>query len=63
MRLERTNQVTVTDKYRAARDQLMALRGQQERAIQEFRWPDSGTGSTGPWTGSTPSPPTTTGRP
>jgi acetyl-CoA synthetase len=28
--------------YRAARDQLLALRGQHERAAAEFRWPDLG---------------------
>jgi acetyl-CoA synthetase len=32
----------VTDAYRASRDQLLALRGQHERAVAEFRWPDLG---------------------
>jgi acetyl-CoA synthetase len=31
-----------TQAYRAARDQLIALRGQQERAAAQFRWPDVG---------------------
>src|ERR687890_799810 len=30
------------DAYRASRDQLLALRGQHERAVAEFRWPDLG---------------------
>jgi acetyl-CoA synthetase len=33
---------TVTDAYRAARDQLLMLRGEQQRAVEEFRWPDVG---------------------
>jgi acetyl-CoA synthetase len=32
----------VTEDYRASRDQLLALRGQYERAVTEFRWPDLG---------------------
>ena len=32
----------VTEAYRASRDQLLALRGQYERAVAEFRWPDLG---------------------
>ena len=31
-----------TDAYRASRDQLLALRGQHDRAVTEFRWPDVG---------------------
>ncbi len=31
-----------TDSYRAARDQLLALRGEHARAAAEFRWPDLG---------------------
>ncbi len=31
-----------TAAYRAARDQLLSLRGQHERAVAEFRWPDVG---------------------
>ncbi|WP_375401374.1 AMP-binding protein [uncultured Amnibacterium sp.] len=34
--------VTATDAYRAARDQLLALRTDAERAQAEFRWPDVG---------------------
>ncbi|MGY1624058.1 AMP-binding protein [Geodermatophilus sp. SYSU D00965] len=34
--------MTATDAYRAARDQLLDLRGQHERAVAEFRWPDLG---------------------
>ncbi|MGY1712186.1 AMP-binding protein [Geodermatophilus sp. SYSU D00758] len=34
---------TATDAYRAARDQLLALRGQHGRAVTGFRWPDLGT--------------------
>jgi acetyl-CoA synthetase len=34
--------MTVTDTYRGARDQLLGLRGQQARAVAEFRWPDLG---------------------
>ncbi|MGY1633626.1 AMP-binding protein [Geodermatophilus sp. SYSU D01186] len=34
--------MTATDAYRAARDQLLALRGQHDRAVAEFRWPDLG---------------------
>ena len=32
----------VTEAYRASRDQLLALRGQHERAVAEFRWPELG---------------------
>jgi acetyl-CoA synthetase len=32
----------VTRAYRASRDQLLSLRGQHERAVAEFRWPDLG---------------------
>src|SRR3954447_23710238 len=32
----------VTEAYRASRDQLLALRGQHERAVAEFAWPDLG---------------------
>jgi acetyl-CoA synthetase len=31
-----------TGAYRAARDQLLNLRGQHERAVAEFRWPEVG---------------------
>jgi len=31
-----------TDAYRAARDQLLDLRGDYDRAIRDFRWPDVG---------------------
>jgi acetyl-CoA synthetase len=34
--------MTVTDVYRAARDQLLSLRGEQARAVAEFRWPEVG---------------------
>ncbi len=34
--------MSATDTYRASRDQLLALRGQHERAVTEFRWPDLG---------------------
>ncbi|RFU22472.1 AMP-binding protein [Geodermatophilus marinus] len=33
---------TATDAYRAARDQLLALRGEHDRALTAFRWPDVG---------------------
>ncbi len=33
---------TATESYRAARDHLLALRGDQERAVAEFGWPDVG---------------------
>ncbi len=33
---------TTTDTFRAARDQLLALRGDHERAVAEFRFPDVG---------------------
>lgn len=33
---------SVTDRYRAARDELLALRGQHARAAETFRWPDLG---------------------
>ena len=32
----------VTEAYRASRDQLLSLRGQHERAVAEFGWPDLG---------------------
>jgi acetyl-CoA synthetase len=32
----------VTSTYRAARDSLLALRGQHEEAVASFRWPDLG---------------------
>ncbi len=31
-----------TEAYRAARDQLLSLRGDPERAVREFAWPDVG---------------------
>ena len=31
---------SATEAYRAARDQLLALRGQHQRAVAEFRWPE-----------------------
>jgi acetyl-CoA synthetase len=31
-----------TDAYRASRDQLLKLRGDYDRAVAEFRWPDLG---------------------
>ena len=31
--------MSVTDVFRASRDQLLALRGEHERAVAEFRWP------------------------
>ena len=34
---------SVTDAYRASRDQLLGLRGEHERAVREFRFPDLGT--------------------
>ncbi|NEK60313.1 AMP-binding protein [Geodermatophilus sabuli] len=34
--------MTVTEAYRAARDHLLALRGQHDRAVAEFNWPDLG---------------------
>jgi acetyl-CoA synthetase len=34
--------MSATDSYRAARDQLLAMRGQYERAATEFRWPELG---------------------
>jgi acetyl-CoA synthetase len=33
---------SATESYRAARDRLLALRGDHERALAEFRWPDVG---------------------
>ncbi len=51
---------SVTDLYRASRDQLLDLRGEHARAVAEFRFPEWGPGGTGPSTGSTPSPVTTT---
>ncbi|UOX92206.1 AMP-binding protein [Amycolatopsis sp. FBCC-B4732] len=32
----------VTEAYRAARDQLLLLRGEHERAVAEFEWPELG---------------------
>jgi acetyl-CoA synthetase len=32
----------VTEAYRGSRDQLLSLRGDHERAVAEFRWPDLG---------------------
>jgi acetyl-CoA synthetase len=37
-----TENNTATEAYRAARDQLLSLRGDHDRAIAEFRWPDLG---------------------
>jgi acetyl-CoA synthetase len=34
---------TATEAYRGARDQLLGLRGQYEKAAAQFRWPDVGT--------------------
>src|SRR3954451_12394450 len=34
--------VTATDAYRAARDQLLQLRSEHLRAVEEFRWPELG---------------------
>lgn len=34
--------MTVTETYRAARDQLLALRGEHQRAVAEFQYPDVG---------------------
>lgn len=34
--------MTVTDAFREARDQLLALRGDHPRAVAEFRWPELG---------------------
>src|SRR5438270_8563894 len=31
---------SATDVYRAARDQLLGLRGDHEKAVAEFRWPE-----------------------
>jgi acetyl-CoA synthetase len=33
---------TATEAYRAARDQILAFRGDQDRAVEEFRWPELG---------------------
>jgi acetyl-CoA synthetase len=33
---------TATQAFRAARDQLLGLRGDYDRAVAEFRWPDMG---------------------
>ena len=38
----RENELNATESYRASRDQLLALRGQHDRAVAEFRWPDVG---------------------
>ncbi|HET6624856.1 MAG TPA: AMP-binding protein [Nocardioidaceae bacterium] len=37
-----TDHQTATEAYRAARDQLLSLRGEHERAAREFGWPDLG---------------------
>jgi acetyl-CoA synthetase len=34
--------MNATEAYRASRDQLLSLRGQHERAVAEFRWPELG---------------------
>ena len=34
--------MNATESYRASRDQLLALRGQHDRAVAEFSWPDVG---------------------
>ncbi|NLJ54924.1 MAG: AMP-binding protein [Intrasporangiaceae bacterium] len=34
--------MNATDAYRAARDQLLGLRGDHRRACEDFRWPDVG---------------------
>jgi acetyl-CoA synthetase len=36
------SETTATAAYRAARDELLALRGDHERAMREFTWPDVG---------------------
>ena len=33
---------SVTERYRAARDELLALRGRHEEALEQFRWPNLG---------------------
>ena len=33
---------SATDAYRASRDQLLALSGEHERAVEQFTWPDVG---------------------
>jgi acetyl-CoA synthetase len=38
----RENELNATESYRASRDQLLALRGQHDRAVAEFSWPDVG---------------------
>jgi acetyl-CoA synthetase len=42
MTAPRTSVSPVTATYRAARDQLLGLRGEHERAVSEFGWPDLG---------------------
>lgn len=37
-----TTESPATAAYRAARDQLLALRGEHDRAVEEFRYPDVG---------------------
>lgn len=37
-----TDNGAATEAYRAARDQLLSLRGDHERAVREFKWPDVG---------------------
>ena len=51
---------SATDVYRAARDQLLALRGDHAKAVAEFAGRPSTGRSTGRSTGSTPSPSATT---
>ncbi len=34
--------MSATERYREARDQLVALRGDHQRAVDEFEWPDVG---------------------
>ena len=37
-----TSTTSATDAYRASRDQLLSLRGEHDRAVREFRFPDLG---------------------
>ena len=37
-----TDTFAATEAFRAARDQLLSLRGDHERAVKEFTWPDVG---------------------
>ena len=34
--------MNATEAYRASRDQLLSLRGEHQRAVAEFRWPEVG---------------------